>query len=693
MVSLTGNILKHCRDVCLAAKQYQEESARVRMRLSYLLSKVPEWSNRICSSKDDPGCVLLVQSLYNALTNLTTCIEALGTTDRTKWRTKIRAFLQGKDLLDELLRAESVLDHALLEVNVDNTSFLASHIERLHEMFLNASDSSMEEKVSLMISASKKFDDAPAGNLYNPNETLEEIIESALEDCYEDEADEGEEIGKGGNATTEKTSDSCEAESYSEIVSLLIDPTEIQFEEKRIGVGGFAKVFQGKYKGEEVAIKVIDIYRNFDSIESMTDEIFQAECRRVYDEVLIIKECSIHSNVLDVFGYCKPDHKGSKPMIIMELMHCSLSRILHEERNSVLSFCASLQLMKNIASAIEFLHLQRYVHQDIKPSNILVDSSFTVAKLADFGVAERKGFDTTWTNRQRTVLATTKANGCKKFTGTKAYQAPEIVLGNVKEISRGAEIYSFGVTLWECITRKIPHYKKEDQIIVLAKHSTKLMLHFPVKDFLDDKTLLSIEEAAFLLMEKIAYLCLSKFPHGRPTATQLTQYFEGSRQFNPDFLMLAPLSKWYNKSSDYNTDVDDGIISLKDEVNAYDIPHNTISSITELERCPVVVDDKQTMVPFGNDESYLKVIPSAVQTEGKINLLKNKWWIGVCVIILIIIIVVIVIAVITTGEEKNPEGMSDGLLSSESRNQKYEIFGIFHSNCCSVSPIVQIFGG
>jgi serine/threonine protein kinase len=62
--------------------------------------------------------------------------------------------------------------------------------------------------------------------------------------------------------------------------------------------------------------------------------------------------------------------------------------------------------MKDIASAIEFIHLQRIAHQDVKASNILVDENITIAKLADFGVAECKGFETTWNQRHLASLVT-----------------------------------------------------------------------------------------------------------------------------------------------------------------------------------------------------------------------------------------------------------------------------------------------
>jgi serine/threonine protein kinase len=234
----------------------------------------------------------------------------------------------------------------------------------------------------------------------------------------------------------------------------------------------------------------------------------------------------------------------------MELMHWSLHSIIHDTPTGEISFSTRLKLLRDVASALEFLHLQRYIHQDIKPSNVLVDERCTIAKLTDFGVAERKGFDTTRTRRHSTVVSTVLECEGKKAPGTLTYQAPEIILGKCEETSRDAEMYSFGVTIWECTTRQIPHYKKEQQIQALAKHAVKPMLSFPLKALLENKDAVSVtERLPFQLLEKVAYLCLSKYRQDRPNATQVLQYFDGNRQFNIQFLAVAPLSQWYDSST------------------------------------------------------------------------------------------------------------------------------------------------
>ena len=134
---------------------------------------------------------------------------------------------------------------------------------------------------------------------------------------------------------------------------LIADPSQVTISDRRLGSGGFAKVFKGRYQGIDVAIKVIDIYRNYNDIYKMPNNIYEAEIERVRDEAVIMKQCSIHCNIVDVYGYTIPAQKGAEPLIVMELMHWSLYSILHEEPNLALLFrtrmklCETLQVLWN----------------------------------------------------------------------------------------------------------------------------------------------------------------------------------------------------------------------------------------------------------------------------------------------------------------------------------------------------------
>jgi serine/threonine protein kinase len=91
-----------------------------------------------------------------------------------------------------------------------------------------------------------------------------------------------------------------------------------------------------------------------------------------------------------------------------------------------------LAVIRDIASALEYLHGMNLIHFDVKPQNILI-SSIGEAKLADFGVSHH--MDSTIAQSQ-----------CGK-PGTLLYMAPEIVRGETA--TGAADVWALGITAFE----------------------------------------------------------------------------------------------------------------------------------------------------------------------------------------------------------------------------------------------------
>lgn len=224
-----------------------------------------------------------------------------------------------------------------------------------------------------------------------------------------------------------------------------IDPAKLKFKEE-LGVGAFATVYRGtlKLKGrkEPVAIKALD--------EALID-LPDFRCELATLSLL----SGIVDNMVQFSGYFYLSQKNSGVMkqvkhyhcIVMELMETNLEEILHDPKKQLpLKVPEVRRIAFDMAYGMYQLHSYGVLHRDLKPANILLnkrkDPLPWQVKLADFGYARRDS----------------KESLRKSVVGTPAYLAPELI-GHTKsdDVGMPADVYSYGVILWEMLSRKKPH--------------------------------------------------------------------------------------------------------------------------------------------------------------------------------------------------------------------------------------------
>ncbi len=199
---------------------------------------------------------------------------------------------------------------------------------------------------------------------------------------------------------------------------------------REIGGGGMARVYEAEDQtiGRKVALKVLAVPPVVPESERfLLVERFQQEARSA--------GTLSHPNIVTLYEVGEAD---GVHYITMELLTGKTVRELLQERGRI-PVDQALNILLQVARALEYAHRQGVVHRDVKPDNIVVTDEGQV-KLTDFGIA-RAAND---------LLRTQKG----VLVGSPAYMSPEQILG--EPVDHRTDIYSLGVTAYEMLTGRKP---------------------------------------------------------------------------------------------------------------------------------------------------------------------------------------------------------------------------------------------
>ncbi|KAL6522515.1 Serine/threonine-protein kinase sty46 [Orobanche minor] len=201
-----------------------------------------------------------------------------------------------------------------------------------------------------------------------------------------------------------------------------IDPQFLKFESK-VASGSYGDLYKGSYRSQEVAIKILKTER------------LNTELQKEFAQEVYIMRKVRHKNVVQFIGACT---KPPNLCIVTEYMSGgSVYDYLHKQRGTF-KLPALLKVAIDVAKGMNYLHQNNIIHRDLKAANLLMDEN-EVVKVADFGVARVKA---------QTGVMTAE-------TGTYRWMAPEVI--EHKPYDHKADVFSFGVVLWELLTGKIPY--------------------------------------------------------------------------------------------------------------------------------------------------------------------------------------------------------------------------------------------
>src|SRR6266851_3169732 len=200
-----------------------------------------------------------------------------------------------------------------------------------------------------------------------------------------------------------------------------------------IGAGGMGEVYRARDTklDREIAIKVLP------SAPARDPE----RLARFEREAKVLASLN-HPNIAQIYGI---EESSTGRALVMEL-------VPGQTLKGPLPLEEALRIAGQIADALEAAHEKGITHRDLKPANIMITPA-GVIKVLDFGLAAvtqpPAAIEGDPTNSPTLTMRATQAG---MIMGTAAYMSPEQASG--KPVDKRADIWTFGVVLWEMLTGK-----------------------------------------------------------------------------------------------------------------------------------------------------------------------------------------------------------------------------------------------
>ena len=197
----------------------------------------------------------------------------------------------------------------------------------------------------------------------------------------------------------------------------------------RVGQGSMSKVWRARdnMTGRMLAVKVLDKFKT-DRFEAR----FVGLKKPGEGEIAISLQ---HANIVHTIEHGTTT--DSEPYLVMDFVEgTALSYLVDTQNEQMRDNC--LNYVIQLGEGISYLHRQNWIHRDICPRNVMVDSS-NVVKLIDFGLV---------------VPNTPDFQRPGNRTGTANYMAPELI--KRQRTDQRIDIFSFAVTAYEMFAKRLP---------------------------------------------------------------------------------------------------------------------------------------------------------------------------------------------------------------------------------------------
>ena len=224
--------------------------------------------------------------------------------------------------------------------------------------------------------------------------------------------------------------------------------SDLKFIEK-IDCGAFGTVLHvfDKKLDKNIAVKVISKIKRSPSY-----------INKVKEEISELKKLN-HPNIVKFYGFLEANNQL---LVKMEFIKHGTLKNWMKNKEKISEEEASI-ILKNILSAIEYLHSKQICHRDLKPENIMLsrENDLNSIKIVDFGLSTQ--------NLNKLIN--------NDYCGTYIYMAPELIEKKLYFIS--VDIWSIGILMFMLLNKgKHPFYNKGDKREVVANKIKNGKLNF-----------------------------------------------------------------------------------------------------------------------------------------------------------------------------------------------------------------------
>jgi serine/threonine protein kinase len=197
-----------------------------------------------------------------------------------------------------------------------------------------------------------------------------------------------------------------------------------------LGRGGTAVVYRATdlRRGEDVALKIL-------TPAIASDEMFLKRFVKEGKHATRLQ----HKNIVSAYEAGEID---GIYYIAMELITGGTLAEYSLKQRQLLSVDETINILSQIAAALDYAHSEGFLHRDVKPSNVLLIEDGRVL-LADFGTAKQ------------ITVENTMMTAVGQRIGTPSFMAPEQISGEL-EVDYRVDVYSLGVLAYKLFTGRLP---------------------------------------------------------------------------------------------------------------------------------------------------------------------------------------------------------------------------------------------